>query len=122
MPSILSNTCTQEHALGYTFNTNGNEANCLEWNDSTEIEFEISSLAPTVFYQLRKDIDISNNDVRRSFSQHFLKDFTNSDKSDSLTLAVPAGVISDPTLKNLKICLKYFVVSHFLAATCIPYG
>ena len=38
-----------------------------------------------------------------------------------LTLAVPAGVISDPTLKNLKICLKYFVVSHFLAPTCIPY-
>ena len=38
-----------------------------------------------------------------------------------LTLAVPAGVISGPTLKNLKICLKYFVVSHFLAATCIPY-
>ena len=38
-----------------------------------------------------------------------------------LTLAVPAGVISDPILKNLKICLKYFVVCHFLAATYIPY-
>ncbi|CAF1280841.1 unnamed protein product [Rotaria magnacalcarata] len=49
-----------------------------------DIEFEISALAPTVFYKLREDLGISNIDFRQSFSKHRMKDFTNPGRSGSL--------------------------------------
>lgn len=45
---------------------------------------EICSLAPTMFYQLREDINISNAQFRHSFGENYLKDFTNPGKSGSL--------------------------------------
>ncbi|CAF0858095.1 unnamed protein product [Rotaria sordida] len=50
-------------------------------NGDDAIEFEISSIAPTVFYKLREDIGISNIDFRRSFSKHHLQEIKNPGKS-----------------------------------------
>ncbi|CAF1046535.1 unnamed protein product [Rotaria sp. Silwood1] len=65
-------------------NNNNNNINNNNNDDDDEIEFEISSIAPTVFYKLREDIGISNIDFRRSFSKHHLKDFVNPGNSGSL--------------------------------------
>ncbi|CAF0729830.1 unnamed protein product [Didymodactylos carnosus] len=47
-------------------------------------ELDVSALAPLVFYQLRNDIGISNEEFRHSFAHEQLRDFTNPGKSGSL--------------------------------------
>jgi hypothetical protein len=72
------------HLRRYTLKSKNNEYHYSDLINDGNIELEISSLAPTIFYQLREDIDISNKDFRQSFSKHHLKNFTNSGKSGSL--------------------------------------
>lgn len=70
------------HSRRYVIPSTSNTYQYTELND--HIEIEISSLAPTVFFQLREDIQISNQEFLQSFVQHHLKDFTNPGKSGSL--------------------------------------
>ncbi|CAF1068890.1 unnamed protein product [Adineta ricciae] len=72
------------HTRRYTFKANQNERQNSEGLSTDKIELDISSLAPTVFYQIREDIGISNRTFRQSFSEHHFKDFTNPGKSGSL--------------------------------------
>ncbi|CAF0946222.1 unnamed protein product [Rotaria sordida] len=83
--TILGTENRSYHSRQYTFNIkeDNNEFSELNGNDD-KINIEISSLAPTVFYQFREDIGISNENFRQSFFKNSLKDFTNPGKSGSL--------------------------------------
>ncbi|CAF3557184.1 unnamed protein product [Rotaria sp. Silwood1] len=74
------------HSRQYTLNIKENNMKFseLQDNDDEKINIEVSSLAPTIFYQLRQDIGISNENFRQSFSENNLKDFTNPGGSGSL--------------------------------------
>ncbi|CAF5031441.1 unnamed protein product, partial [Rotaria sp. Silwood1] len=73
------------HSCQYTFNVKEDNIQFAELtNNDDKINIEISSLAPTIFYQLREDIGISNEKFRESFSEYNLKDFTNTGRSGSL--------------------------------------
>ena len=70
------------HSRRYSLSSTSNTYQYTAVNHRVEIE--ISSLAPTVFSQLREDLHISNEDFLQSFVRHHLKDFTNPGKSGSL--------------------------------------
>ncbi|CAF1010081.1 unnamed protein product [Rotaria sordida] len=73
------------HSCQYTLNVKEDNIQFAELtNNDDKINIEISSLAPTMFYQLREDIGISNEKFRQSFSEYNLKDFTNTGRSGSL--------------------------------------
>ena len=61
------------------FNINNNN------NNNNNIDTEINSLVPSFFYQFREDMEIPNDCLRQSLSDHHSKDFANSEKSVSLT-------------------------------------
>ncbi|CAF1164405.1 unnamed protein product [Rotaria sordida] len=73
------------HSCQYTLNVKEDNIQFVELtNHNDKIHIEISSLAPTIFYQIREDIGISNEKFRQSFSEYNLKDFTNTGRSGSL--------------------------------------
>ncbi|CAF3180978.1 unnamed protein product [Rotaria sp. Silwood2] len=73
------------HSRQYTLNIQEDNGEFSElYGNDDRINIEVSSLAPTIFYQLREDIGISNENFRQSFSEYNLKDFTNPGKSGSL--------------------------------------
>ncbi|CAF2865571.1 unnamed protein product [Rotaria sp. Silwood2] len=73
------------HSCQYTLNIKEDNIEFRELtNNNDTINIEVSSLAPTIFYQLREDIGISNEKFRTSFSEYNLKDFTNTGRSGSL--------------------------------------
>jgi hypothetical protein len=99
------------HSRRYTINSSDNE--CQDSVLDDKIEFDISSLAPTVFYQLREDIGISNNDFRKSFSEHHLKDFTNPGKSGSLMYKTFDDLFILKTLREYEARLLMQILSGY---------
>ncbi|CAF4437322.1 unnamed protein product, partial [Adineta steineri] len=77
------------------------------------LELEITSLAPTVFYQLREDIGISNINFRESFSKHHLKDFTNPGKSGSLMYKTYDDLFILKTLRAYEARLLMQILSGY---------
>ncbi|CAF4574718.1 unnamed protein product [Rotaria sp. Silwood2] len=108
------------HSRRYLYNLNTNRVQRTNANDDdspegddNEIEFEISSIAPTVFYELREDIGISNIDFRRSFSKHHLKDCTNSGKSGSLMYRTFDDLYLLKTLRGYEARLLIDILSGY---------
>ncbi|CAF0772207.1 unnamed protein product [Adineta ricciae] len=88
----------------------GADENC---DDDDELKVEISSLAPNVFSQLREDIGIPNDDFRRSFSDHHLKDFTNPGKSGSLMYKTFDDLFLLKTLRDYEARLLMQILSGY---------
>ncbi|CAF2836834.1 unnamed protein product [Rotaria sp. Silwood2] len=82
-------------------------------DDDNKIDFEINSLAPTIFYQLRKDIGISNENFRQSFCEHNLKDFTNPGKSGSLMYKTFDDLYILKTLRDYEARLLIQILSGY---------
>ncbi|UJR26984.1 hypothetical protein I4U23_008291 [Adineta vaga] len=101
------------HSRRYIFKSNANELQCSEVMSDSHIEFDISSLAPTVFYQIREDIGISNKSFRQSFSQQHLKDFTNPGKSGSLMYKTFDELFILKTLREYEARLLLQILSGY---------
>jgi hypothetical protein len=99
------------HSRRYTFSSIDNEYQYSALNNI--IELEISSLAPTVFYQLREDIGISNNDFIQSFSKHHLEDFTNPGKSGSVMYKTSDDLFILKTLRAYEARLLMQILSGY---------
>ncbi|UJR22155.1 hypothetical protein I4U23_025219 [Adineta vaga] len=82
-------------------------------DNDDELHVQINSLAPNVFYQLREDIGISNDDFRRSFSEHHLKDFTNPGKSGSLMYKTFDDLFLLKTLRDYEARLLMQILSGY---------
>jgi hypothetical protein len=98
------------HSRNYTLKVHEHGSNT---DDEDEIDFEISSLAPTIFSQLREDIGISNENFRQSFSQHHLKDFTNPGKSGSLMYKTFDDLFILKTLRDYEARLLLQILSGY---------
>lgn len=101
------------HTRHYTFGLTESELQNPQLNDNNKIEFEIKSLAPTVFHKLREDIGISNKDFRHSFSSHPLIDFTNPGKSGSLMFKTYDGLFILKTLREYEARLLMQILSGY---------
>jgi hypothetical protein len=102
------------HSREYTLKVKDDDLQCPELNDNDDkIQVEISSLAPTVFHQLREDIGISNDNFRQSFSQHQLKDFTNPGKSGSLMYKTFDDLFILKTLRDYEARLLMQILSGY---------
>ncbi|CAF4891815.1 unnamed protein product [Rotaria sp. Silwood1] len=100
--TVFGNEHHLYHSCQYTLNVKEDNIQFAELiNNDDKIHIEISSLAPTIFYQLREDLGISNEKFRQSFSQYNLKDFTNTGRSGSLMYK------TDDQLFILKTLLDY---------------
>ena len=82
-------------------------------DDDDKIRLDISSLAPTVFHQLREDIGISNEEFRRSFFAAPLKDFTNPGKSGSLMYKTHDDLFILKTLREYEARLLMQILSGY---------
>ena len=82
-------------------------------DDDDQIRLEISSLAPTIFHQLRENIGISNADFRQSFSAAPLKDFTNPGKSGSLMYKTHDDLFILKTLREYEARLLMQILSGY---------
>ncbi|CAF3375422.1 unnamed protein product [Rotaria sp. Silwood2] len=102
------------HSRNYSLKIEENniESSLLNDNDN-KIDIEISSLAPTVFYQLREDIGISNENFRQSFSKNSLKDFTNPGKSGSLMYKTYDELFILKTLRDYEANLLIQILSGY---------
>ncbi|CAF0955667.1 unnamed protein product [Adineta steineri] len=101
------------HLRRYIFKSDDKEFQCPELLNDGKLELEISSLAPTVFYQLREDIGISNINFRESFSKHHLKDFTNPGKSGSLMYKTYDDLFILKTLRAYEARLLMQILSGY---------
>ena len=101
------------HSSHYTFKLKDSERQCPILDTSDKIEFEISSLAPTVFHQLRENIGIPNTNFRQSFSTHHLKDFTNPGKSGSLMYKTFDDLFILKTLREYEARLLMQILSGY---------
>lgn len=99
------------HSRRYPFPSTGNTYQYTEMTD--QLELEISSLAPTVFSQLREDIGISNRDFHQSFARHHLKDFTNPGKSGSLMYKTSDDLFLLKTLREYEARLLLQILSGY---------
>ena len=88
------------HSREYKFKVNAGGANNDSDDEEEEIRIEISSLAPTIFSQLREDIGIPNTEFRQSFDENPLKDFTNPGKSGSLMYKTSDDLFILKTLRD----------------------
>ena len=77
------------------------------------MELEITSMAPSVFYQLREDIGISNAAFQQSFEKHHLKDFTNPGKSGSLMYKTFDDLFIVKTLREYEARLLMQILSGY---------
>ena len=103
------------HSREYTLKVkdDDDDLQCPELKDNDDkIQVEISSLAPTVFQQLRKDIGISNDNFLQSFSHH-LKDFTNPGKSGSLMYKTFDDLFILKTLRDYEARLLMQILSGY---------
>lgn len=82
-------------------------------NDDEEMECQITSIAPTVFSQLREDIGISNENFRQSFAEQPLKDFTNPGKSGSLMYKTSDDLFILKTLREYEARLLIQILSGY---------
>lgn len=82
-------------------------------DDDEEMEIEITSIAPTVFAQLREDIGISNANFRQSFIEQPLKDFTNPGKSGSLMYKTSDDLFILKTLREYEARLLMQILSGY---------
>ncbi|CAF1038839.1 unnamed protein product [Rotaria sp. Silwood1] len=102
------------HSRNYSFKIQEDNIESSVLNDNNDkIDFEISSLAPTVFYQLREDIGISNEKFRESFSKNSLKDFTNPGKSGSLMYKTHDDLFILKTLRDYEARLLIQILSGY---------
>lgn len=99
------------HSRRYSLPSNENTYQYTELNN--RLELEISSLAPTVFSQLRDDIRISNRDFCQSFARHHLKDFTNPGKSGSLMYKTSDDLFLLKTLREYEARLLLQILSGY---------
>ena len=77
------------------------------------MELEITSMAPSVFYQLREDIGIPNTAFEQSFKKHHLKDFTNPGKSGSLMYKTSDDLFIVKTLREYEARLLMQILSGY---------
>jgi len=102
------------HSRHYTLKVKQDDIPSDKLNENDDkIQFEISSLAPHIFYQLREDIGISNENFRQSFSEHDLKDFTNPGKSGSLMYKTFDDLFILKTLRDYEARLLMQILSGY---------
>jgi hypothetical protein len=101
------------HSRQYTFKLNDDELQCPVLDTNDRIQFEITSLAPTVFYHLRENLGISNTKFRQSFFEHHLKDFTNPGKSGSLMYKTFDDLFILKTLREYEARLLMQILSDY---------
>ncbi|CAF0974600.1 unnamed protein product [Rotaria sordida] len=102
------------HSRNYTLNIQeDNIPYSIINNNDNKFNIEISSLAPTVFYQLRENIGISNENFRQSFFQNNLKDFTNPGKSGSLMYKTYDDLFILKTLRDYEARLLIQILSGY---------
>ncbi len=102
------------HSRNYTLKVKEDDFQDPELNDNKDtIDFEISSLAPIIFSQLREDIGISNKNFRQSFTEHHLKDFTNPGKSGSLMYKTHDDLFLLKTLRDYEARLLMQILSGY---------
>lgn len=98
------------HSRNYTLSVNGGpDINSGE----DKMQFEISSIAPTIFAQLRENIGIPNKNFRRSFFEHHLKDFTNPGKSGSLMYKTYDDLFILKTLRDYEARLLLQILTGY---------
>jgi hypothetical protein len=102
------------HSRNYTLKVKEDDIKLSELNDNDDkINFEITSLAPTIFSRLREDIGILNKNFRQSFSEYDLKDFTNPGKSGSLMYKTFDNLFILKTLRDYEARLLMQILSGY---------
>lgn len=112
--TILGTECRLYHSAQCRILINDLKDQFPEMIDpNNEMRLEISSLAPTVFHQLRKDIGIDPDEFLRSFSKKSLKDFTNPGKSGSLMYKTHDDLFILKTLREYEARLLMQILSGY---------
>ncbi|CAF1335017.1 unnamed protein product [Adineta steineri] len=114
--TILGTEHRVYHSRQYTIKVKEDDLSCSDLNinnNDDKILFRISSLAPNIFYQLREDIGISNENFRQSFFEHYLKDFTNPGKSGSLMYKTYDDLFILKTLRDYEARLLMQILSGY---------
>lgn len=101
------------HSRRYKYRTSDEELSSSEETNGSYVELDISSLAPTVFYQLREEMNIPNLSFRQSFADHHLKDFTNPGKSGSLMFKTFDELFILKTLRKYEARLLMKILSGY---------
>ncbi|CAF2226145.1 unnamed protein product [Rotaria magnacalcarata] len=102
------------HSRQYSLNAKDVNIESFQSNGiDDKLNIEISSLAPTIFYQLREDIGISNEKFRQSFSEHDLKDFINTGRSGSLMYKTSDNLFILKTLRGYEARLLIQILQGY---------
>ena len=111
--AILGTENRISHSRNYRLKLNEEKSVGEAGDDDDELECQITSIAPTVFAQLRQDIGISNANFRQSFAEQPLKDFTNSGKSGSLMYKTFDDLFILKTLREYEARLLIQILSGY---------
>lgn len=109
--SVIGKEHRLSHSYESTLKIKDDELNENDKDD--KIRFQISSIAPAIFSQIREDAGISNDDFQRSFTSHHLKDFTNPGKSGSLMYKTFDDLFILKTLRDYEARLLVEILSGY---------